>query len=52
MKLWCLILDSIDPLTFDQDNGIDDAIISVFAVQTVFNDPSGDVDLEKLYTQR
>lgn len=49
-ELFCVMLDSFDPLSLDRQNGIDDLIISVFAVQTLHNDPAGDYDFENGYT--
>lgn len=49
-RIYCEMLTSLDPLTMDETNGIDDIAISVFAVQTVWNDPAGDYDFENGYT--
>ncbi len=45
----CQMIDSLSPLEMNSENGIDDIAISVFAVQTMFNDPGGDVDFENGY---
>jgi hypothetical protein len=45
----CTMLDSMDPLELRGDNDIDDIVVSVFAVQTVLNDPAGDYDFETSY---
>lgn len=49
-EIMCIMFDSLDPLVLDQDNGIDDMIISVFAVQTIHNDAAGDYDFESGYS--
>lgn len=41
----CQMLDSLDPLEL-RLNGIDDIVISAFAIQVVHNSPNGDYDFE------
>ncbi|MEQ9032206.1 MAG: pilus assembly protein [Aggregatilineales bacterium] len=47
--IYCQMLNSLDPLVMDETNGVDDIVISVFAVQTLQNDPFGDLDFENGY---
>jgi hypothetical protein len=48
----CQMLQSLDPLTLDLDNDIDDIAISVFSILVIENGPTGDIDLTTTNTVR